>query len=557
MPCPRSSSLQNPEKVPLGILTSNYLGLCWVASWWAMNYSPYNIPSRLFKFRPVKAIARACVAYNRANQIMSKVDIASELFPGVALAPIVVGTMSGCASKFCFDLICQYYGVNKEPHEASAPTLSWRSVFLGTVFYYVTAVFPSPLRFLHREEASAIFFSVFVFHSIPSTRPHTRTRPQEQPAPPTPPHEPETPRTHAPAHPHSRQPQTETRASRPPTPETPAPRTQRTPHTTSTRPARQRPPTKPQRPREPTPRADHHQHRPPTHNPHPAHPPTSWHPRTRNRETHATREPRATAHAPRQRNHEPATRAGRTHEPLQGAPPPATAHPPNLDPRPLPPSAAAHPQPRTRAPPPANIPVPGYPPQLQGVESSIPPQDPSSHKPVASSKQEHEGRSSPDGCVDLISGSDQLKDKANASGQCAADGKRSIQSLPGANGKGSIRNLPAANGKGSIRNLLITNGNGAVQSLPAANGKVGASRVKTEPGQFAQGAMLQAQEMQDSAASGKMVKAGKEVATGTGTAGRGGQSCQKSRQLEPHIGRAEVIASQEASPSSTQKPTGV
>ena len=50
------------------------------------------------------------------------------------------------------------------PHEASAPTSSWRGAFLGSAFYFLTAVFPSPLRILSTAEASALLLTLFVGH---------------------------------------------------------------------------------------------------------------------------------------------------------------------------------------------------------------------------------------------------------------------------------------------------------------------------------------------------------------------------------------------------------
>ncbi len=47
-----------------------------------------------------QALTKTCVQFMRASLIMARVQLAGELYPGVYLAPIIVGTVSACGGAY-------------------------------------------------------------------------------------------------------------------------------------------------------------------------------------------------------------------------------------------------------------------------------------------------------------------------------------------------------------------------------------------------------------------------------------------------------------------------
>lgn len=68
-----------------------------------------------------------------------QVDLATKLYPGVAIAPIILGTMGGCAGKFFLDFTRSFMGLQAGPDESEFihPTFIWRSSLLGALVYYI------------------------------------------------------------------------------------------------------------------------------------------------------------------------------------------------------------------------------------------------------------------------------------------------------------------------------------------------------------------------------------------------------------------------------------
>lgn len=57
-----------------------------------------------------------------------QVNLATELFPGVVAAPIVLGTVAATGGKHTFDIIMYHYGMLNAPAEGTVPGYSCRSV---------------------------------------------------------------------------------------------------------------------------------------------------------------------------------------------------------------------------------------------------------------------------------------------------------------------------------------------------------------------------------------------------------------------------------------------
>eukprot|EP00798_Chlamydomonas_sp_ICE-L_P014202 gene14202-20172_t len=134
-----------------------------------------------FNLCAVLIVAASSSSYIKTLELT--VDVATATYPGVHLGIIIVGTISICGGKMIVDTICHNYGILKGPHEgpheASSPSYSFRSAFLGTLFYYFCGCCPGTLKLFSREEAAAIIITLFVVHS-PSPKPQATPPPPQQ-----------------------------------------------------------------------------------------------------------------------------------------------------------------------------------------------------------------------------------------------------------------------------------------------------------------------------------------------------------------------------------------
>ncbi|KAL6750635.1 hypothetical protein V8C86DRAFT_2802170 [Haematococcus lacustris] len=158
--------MMTPAVAPISLFASNKAVLVWTACWWLANYSPMAQRLRhLLASKPFQACTRACVAYMRASIIIQRVRAATQLYPGVVAAPIILGTIAATAGKHTHDMLAYHYQLMRGPVEFTTPTYSFRSAFLGTCLFYLASQHPAT-AFLTWEQAAGALLSLFVGHSL-------------------------------------------------------------------------------------------------------------------------------------------------------------------------------------------------------------------------------------------------------------------------------------------------------------------------------------------------------------------------------------------------------
>lgn len=111
---PRHALPQSPASASIALFARNEVWLAFTTVWWAYTYLPGA--RRLAALPPVRAAAKLARAVLRANQVVQRVNAAAALFPGVAAAPIVLGTLAGAGGKLLTDAfaLCAGYGLPGE-----------------------------------------------------------------------------------------------------------------------------------------------------------------------------------------------------------------------------------------------------------------------------------------------------------------------------------------------------------------------------------------------------------------------------------------------------------
>ncbi|GFR53249.1 hypothetical protein Agub_g16026, partial [Astrephomene gubernaculifera] len=155
--------MMDPARAPVNILANNTVGLTWVACWWLMAYSPFDIVNRVHSFLPFRMVTKACVAFMRAQLIMNRVDLAVSLYPGVLLAPLILGSIAGSGGKLITDAVRACWGRLPGAPEAAVPSFVWRSAFLASAAYYGSCKASS---LLSSQEAAALIITVMLVHSV-------------------------------------------------------------------------------------------------------------------------------------------------------------------------------------------------------------------------------------------------------------------------------------------------------------------------------------------------------------------------------------------------------
>lgn len=79
------------------------MGIAFTLTWWAYNYLPLGAGRRLAALPPVRVAAKLARAILRANQVVQRVNAAAKVFPGVATAPLILGTLAGSGGKLLTD----------------------------------------------------------------------------------------------------------------------------------------------------------------------------------------------------------------------------------------------------------------------------------------------------------------------------------------------------------------------------------------------------------------------------------------------------------------------
>ncbi|BDA51041.1 probable trimeric intracellular cation channel type B [Coccomyxa sp. Obi] len=155
--------IQDPKRAPIPLLTSNTVGLTWTISWWLINYFPGNLAARLLSFPPLKISAKVCLNILRAGLIASRIDLTTELYPGVLAAPLIIGSIAGTGGRFSIDPILGGFGALEGPAEIAEPAFAARSGFLGSLLYWLAVHVYGALTPL---EGKALITTLFITHGL-------------------------------------------------------------------------------------------------------------------------------------------------------------------------------------------------------------------------------------------------------------------------------------------------------------------------------------------------------------------------------------------------------
>jgi hypothetical protein len=82
---------------------------------------------------------KSCTALLRALLMVSRVDLAVAMFPGVIAAPLVLGTIAGSGGKFIVDAMKFGWGNMPGRAEMTEPGFTSRSAFVASAAYYILA----------------------------------------------------------------------------------------------------------------------------------------------------------------------------------------------------------------------------------------------------------------------------------------------------------------------------------------------------------------------------------------------------------------------------------
>jgi len=85
---------------PLSALKNNQLLLVATVTWYAINYSPFDVAYKAAKFLPVKILLSGMKEVYRVKKINDGVNHAAKLYPTGYLIMIIIGTIKGNGSGF-------------------------------------------------------------------------------------------------------------------------------------------------------------------------------------------------------------------------------------------------------------------------------------------------------------------------------------------------------------------------------------------------------------------------------------------------------------------------
>eukprot|EP00898_Chlorokybus_atmophyticus_P006800 jgi/Chlat1/7120/Chrsp57S06736 len=130
---------------------NNLFPVVFTVCWYLIHYSPQDIMYKICSFLPIKAVCQACMNILRGGLIVALVHSKSKEFPGAIVAPLLLGTIGGCAGKFFGDAAAFAMGIKQaEPAEFAKPSWILRSGFASALFCWVTSEY---LKFLPGDVA--------------------------------------------------------------------------------------------------------------------------------------------------------------------------------------------------------------------------------------------------------------------------------------------------------------------------------------------------------------------------------------------------------------------
>ncbi|EIE21233.1 hypothetical protein COCSUDRAFT_30355 [Coccomyxa subellipsoidea C-169] len=155
--------IQDPKRAPIPLLSSNTVGVIWTVCWWLVNYFPGNYVAKILSLAPFRTSAKVCLNMLRAGLIASRIDLTTQLYPGVLAAPLIIGSIAGSGGRFSIDPILSGFGALEGPAEIAEPAFAARSGFVGSLLYWVIVHVYGTLNPL---EGKALITTLFIAHGV-------------------------------------------------------------------------------------------------------------------------------------------------------------------------------------------------------------------------------------------------------------------------------------------------------------------------------------------------------------------------------------------------------
>eukprot|EP00879_Flechtneria_rotunda_P023314 GHRR01024663.1.p1 GENE.GHRR01024663.1~~GHRR01024663.1.p1 ORF type:complete len:384 (+),score=128.00 GHRR01024663.1:63-1214(+) len=155
--------LMAPQYAKLAFFASNEIMASWTVCWWLVNYFPGDVFRNLLKRWYIKVFAKSCTALLRALLIVQRVDLGCKLYPGVAAAPLLLGTLAGCGGRLIADAMLYGWQAMPGSAELTSPGFVSRSAAMAAVTYHVLG---HVLQLLPLSAAAGLVVTALMLHSF-------------------------------------------------------------------------------------------------------------------------------------------------------------------------------------------------------------------------------------------------------------------------------------------------------------------------------------------------------------------------------------------------------
>jgi len=155
--------LMNPHKAPLAAFAKNEVMVVWTVCWWLNNYCPRGLVASITRRWYVQMFTKQGTCLSRALLIISRVDLAVQLYPGVVAAPLILGTLAGCGGRILADILLHSWEELPSHAELTVPAFASRSGFIAASVYYLGA---HVLQLASKEAVAGIVVTSLMLHSL-------------------------------------------------------------------------------------------------------------------------------------------------------------------------------------------------------------------------------------------------------------------------------------------------------------------------------------------------------------------------------------------------------
>eukprot|EP00242_Pyramimonas_sp_CCMP2087_P015582 CAMPEP_0198202502 /NCGR_PEP_ID=MMETSP1445-20131203/5671_1 /TAXON_ID=36898 /ORGANISM="Pyramimonas sp., Strain CCMP2087" /LENGTH=322 /DNA_ID=CAMNT_0043873453 /DNA_START=99 /DNA_END=1067 /DNA_ORIENTATION=- len=150
---------------PLPLFTNNLMGVAWTAVWLVMHYCPKDLVYKFSTWYPVQFITKKMSMMCRVGAITANVNFAATKYPGVFIAPLVLGTLAGAGGKLTVDLCAKLLSDKSlvPAGEMASPTYVLRSAFYASLFHAAAVHW---LDLMSEKMSYSVLLTVFLTHAV-------------------------------------------------------------------------------------------------------------------------------------------------------------------------------------------------------------------------------------------------------------------------------------------------------------------------------------------------------------------------------------------------------